>query len=195
MNEQYEKSNLYKITKASLSDIPSMLELNYKIYPAEWHVSEDYVMKIMKKNPEVYNVLNTDMGTKGIFSLFPLKKETYDSILKGELEESDLSEYILDYQEPKDVYLYLISLIVDIHDGNRKQFAKKIIQGIPEELRRLAKKGINVKEIGAIAISLDGEAILPKIGFNKDEDILALHNHKYPVFRASIEEITRAIVI
>ena len=193
--QSVNENSITDITKALPSDIYSMLELNYKIYPAEWHVSEEYVFNIMQKNPEVYNVLRTESGIKGIFSLFPLVKEDYESILKGELEETELSKLILDYKEPKEVYLYLISLIVDTYHVNRTNFAKKIIRGIPGELRRLKKKGITVKEIGAIAISGDGERVLPKIGFKHQNEILSLHNQKYPVFRASVEDVLESIII
>jgi hypothetical protein len=195
MDKKFDQSNNYRITKAVPSDIKSMLELNYKIYPAEWHVTEDYVKKIMKKNPEVYNVLNTELGTKGIFSLFPLTKETYESILQGDLEETDLSGKVLDYSKEKEVYLYLISIIVDIHDSDRKKYAKQIIQSIPFELKRLVTKGIKIKEIGAIAISPEGEKILPRIGFRKDNKIHSVHNKNFPVFRASVEDVITSIHI
>jgi hypothetical protein len=195
VNDNNKEYSVTDITKALPSDIYSMLDLNYKIYPAEWHVSEEYVLRIMQKNPEVYNVLRTDTGIKGIFSLFPLVKEDYESILKGELEEKELSEMVLDYKNPKEVYLYFISIIVDIYDVNRTHYAKRIIHGIPEELRRLEKKGIVVKEIGAVAISSDGERILPKIGFSKQKESLNLHNQKYPVFRASVGDVLKSITI
>lgn len=191
-NPQQPETN---IIKARLSDIKSMLDLNYKIYPAEWHVSEEYVHKIMKKNSEVYNILNSAEGTKGIFSLFPLERDIYEAILQGKLEETDLSEYILDYDKPKEVYLYLISLIVDIHDSNQKKYAKQIIRRIPFELKRLLTKGIKIKEIGAIAISPEGEKILPKIGFRQNDEILDNDNKKYPVFRASVEDVISSIIL
>jgi len=194
--EEGNKNNAHlrmDLKKADYRDIKSMLQLNYDIYPVEWHVDEAYVTKIMKKNPEVYNILSTEQGTKGIVSLFPLNKDIYESILQGKLEENDLSEYILDYSEPKEVYLYLISIIVDIHDSNRKKYAKKIIQSIPVELKRLLANGIEIKEIGAIAISPEGEKILHKIGFLLDENVLSLHNQNYPVFRASVTEVINSI--
>jgi hypothetical protein len=189
------ESTKLKVKKAEKQDIKSMLELNYKIYPPEWHVTEHYVKKIMSKNPEVYNILTTKDGTKGIVSLFPLNKDIYESILNGKIEEDDLSEYILDYFTPKEVYIYLISLIVDVFDPNRKTYAKNIIQSIPFELKRILAKGIDIKEIGAIAISPEGEKILPKIGFTQNKEVLSIYNQKYPVFRASVNDVISSINI
>jgi len=185
--------NNWTIKKADYSDIKSMLDLNYKIYPTEWHVSPEYVHKIMSKNPEVYNILDTEEGVKGIFSLFPLEKNIYEAILSGELEESELSEHILEYDKEKEVYLYLISLIVDIHDEERKSYAGQIIKGIPNELKRLEAKGITIREIGAIAISSDGENVLPKIGFKMQQENLSIYNHHFPVFRATVRDVIKAI--
>jgi hypothetical protein len=181
------------IKKARNCDVKEMLNLNYKIYPPEWHVDEEYVHKVLGKNPEVYNILYTEEGVKGIVSLFPLEKNIYESILKGEMDEADLSEYILDYSQPKDVYLYLISIIVDIYDINRKFYAKKLIQSIPKELERLNNKGINIKEIGAIAVSEEGEKILPKIGFKQDKEMLTLAQKNYPTFRTTVDKVINAI--
>lgn len=187
MNKQF------KVDKARKDDVTQMLDLNYKIYPPEWHVTPNYVEQIMEKNPLVYNILRTDKGIKGIVSFFPLEKKYYELVLKGELEEKDIAKYLLNYSTSKEVYLYLISIIVDIHDPMRKIYAKEIIQSIPTELKRIENSGVKVKEIGAIAISQEGEQILPKIGFRQDKNPLLLNNQEYPIFRASVEEVLNAI--
>ncbi|SFB09865.1 MULTISPECIES: hypothetical protein [unclassified Bacillus (in: firmicutes)] len=186
-------SHSFHVTKAEREDIKGMLDLNYKIYPEEWHVSEDYVAEIMDKNPEVYNVVKVNDEIKGIYSLFPLNQHTYEGILNGTLEEGNLSEHLLDYDSPKEVYIYFISLIVDIHDPMRKEFAKKIIRDIPKELQRLKEKGIEIKEIGAIAITEEGENVLTRIGFRKMKKPLDMYNNSYPVLRASVDDIIKNI--
>ena len=129
------------------------------------------------------------------FDLTELLKEKVIKV-EGEkilLNQNDLFNYILDYSYPKEVYLYLISIIVDIYDSNRKIYAKNIIQSIPKELERLKNIGIDIKEIGAIAISEEGEKILPRIGFKQDKQILTIYNHKYPVFRTTVDNILETI--
>jgi hypothetical protein len=183
----------WKVRKAQPDDIKGMLDLNYKIYPPEWHVSVEYVEQIMKRNPQVYNVLRTEEGIKGIFSLFPLSKEHYEQVLYGTLEENRLAEYLLDYTTPKDVYLYFISIIVDVFDPKRKMYAREIIKSIPEELKRIEEIGMNIQEIGAIAISPEGKQILPKIGFHQDESPIAVYEQEFPVFRAAAPDVLKAI--
>jgi hypothetical protein len=180
-----------EVTYARQEDIQGMLELNYKIYPKEWHVSPDYVQTIMKRNDKVYRVIHSYQEIKGIYSLFPLSKEIYDAVLTGKLDEKHLEKYILDYDTPKEVYIYLISIIVDIYDVNRKNYAKSIIKDIPHQLNTIEKMGIKIKEIGAIAISNYGEKILPKIGFQVQNETAIDTN--YPVYKAQKSEIIKAI--
>lgn len=182
------------VGKAAPKDVDAMLSLNYAIYPKEWHVTNNYVEQIMQKNSEVYNVLRTADGIKGIFSIFPLSKVIYEQILHGLLEEEKLSQCILSYDDPKHVCLYFISLIVDIHDPLRKQYAKSIIQAIPKELRRLEELGITIDEVGAIAISNDGNRILKRLGFTISEQV-EFFDQKLNVYRAQLDDIYNAIKI
>jgi hypothetical protein len=186
------KSQEWIVGKATTEDIDAMLSLNYAIYPKEWHVTRSYVEQIMQKNSQVYNVLRTCDGIKGIFSIFPLPKVIYEQILHGTLTEAELAQCILPYDHPKRVCLYFISLIVDIHDPLRKLHAKSIIQAIPEELRRLEKQGITVDEIGAIAITKDGNRILKRIGFTISDQVDCF-DQKFNVYRADLDDIYNAI--
>ncbi|MFC5713749.1 hypothetical protein ACFPU1_13240 [Thalassorhabdus alkalitolerans] len=175
-------------------DINEMLELNYKIYPKEWHVSKEYVLSIMERNPFVYRVYKENKQVKGIHSLFPLPKTVYEQVLTGEISEKDLYEHIIDYKKPGDVYLYLISIIVDIHSQKAKEYTKHLLYDMVSQLHWIEKQDQNIKEIGAIAISKDGERILQRIGFShshsmKEEGI------SYPVFRSSKESILQAVTL
>ncbi|MDN4068308.1 hypothetical protein QYF50_10450 [Paenibacillus vini] len=186
------ESSLYKVRKAVSSDINGMLALNYAIYPEEWHVDKGYVERNMQINDEVYNVLQASGGIKGIFSLFPLTRDDYESMLCGTLEEEELPRHLLPYDAPRHVCLYLISFIVDIHDPLRKAYAKALIQAIPDELRRLESEGIIVDEIGAIAITDDGRRVLKRIGFTAAEKV-DFFGQTFQVYRARPEDLYQAI--
>ncbi len=186
---QYNNHLKEGVVTAEVEDIESMLLLNDKIYPKEWHVSPGYIKGIMLRNPEVYKLFKTPAGVKGIYGLFPLSKKDYTAVLEGRMEESEVGEFILDYTNPTTVYLYLVTIIVDIHDARRKEYASKIIKDIPLELKRLKEKGMDIKEIGAFAVSPEGENVLPKIGFFHLGEKLMLNDMEYPVFRAKPENV------
>ncbi|MBP1950861.1 hypothetical protein [Virgibacillus litoralis] len=182
------------VTTATAIDIRGMLELNYKIYPEEWHVSAAYVEYILRANKDVYRVVKTGSDVKGIYSLFPFSKVNYEEILNGSLEEKKLGQYILDYDQEKEVYLYLISFIVDIYDNNSREYTKALLADMTKQLPYLASKGITINEIGAIGISDDGNRILERIGFTK-EKLVDVDGEKYPVFRVKVKTILDAILI
>ncbi|MGG3925477.1 hypothetical protein ABET51_05715 [Metabacillus fastidiosus] len=187
--KEYDNRLKEGVITAGLKDIESMLLLNDKIYPKEWHVSPEYIKEIMLRNPEVYKIFKTPAGVKGIYGLFPLSKTNYTAVLEGRIEETEIGEYLLDYTNPTTVYLYLVTIIVDVDDARRKEYASKIIKDIPLELKRLKEKGIDIKEIGAFAVSPEGEKVLPKIGFVHLGEKLMLNDMEYPVFRAKPEDV------
>ncbi|MED4534716.1 hypothetical protein [Metabacillus fastidiosus] len=187
--KEYDNRLKEGVITAGLKDIESMLLLNDKIYPKEWHVSPEYIKEIMLRNPEVYKIFKTPAGVKGIYGLFPLSKTNYTAVLEGRIEETEIREYLLDYTNPTTVYLYLVTIIVDVDDARRKEYASKIIKDIPLELKCLKEKGIDIKEIGAFAVSPEGEKILPKIGFVHLGEKLMLNDMEYPVFRAKPEDV------
>ena len=193
--KQYNHHLKEDVTTAGIEDIESMLSLNDKIYPKEWHVSPEYIKEIMLRNPEVYKILKTSDGVKGIYGLFPLNKEDYTAVLEGKLEEDVVGEFILNYRNPTSVYLYFVTLIVDIHDARRKEYARKLIEDIPLELKRLKDKGMDIKEIGAFAVSPEGEKTLPKIGFAYLGEKVVLNDKEYPVFRAKLDNVIHKIKI
>ncbi len=178
---------------ATKEHILGMLHLNYKIYPKEWHVSPQYVSSIMDKNDKVYRIILVDNEVKGIYSMFPLPKDIYNGVLKGQIEEKDLDKYILPYTSSNEVYLYFISMIVDTFDSNRKLYAKSLVKDIPNQLSNIEELGIKIKELGAIAISEEGEKIAPKIGFNFTNEYITYKNKKFPVFRGEKTDFLKAI--
>jgi hypothetical protein len=180
------------VTTAEQGDIAGMLELNYKIYPKEWHVSTDYVHNIMKINKEVYRVVKQGELVKGIYSLFPLEKSIYEKVLAGQIEEGQLDNYLLNYMAPKDVFLYFISFIVDIYDQNKKAYTKALLKDMRDRLNGFEAKGIKIMEVGAIAISEDGQRILRRIGFQL-VDRVSIEGEMYDILRASKDDIIKAI--
>ncbi len=177
-----------EVVTAGVEDAEGIAALNDAIYPKEWHVPPAYLTEIIMGNPEVYRIIKTPAGVKGIYGLFPLSKAHYTAVLAGKLEEDEVGKYILNYDEPKAVYLYFITLIVDIRDVERKKYASKLIKDIPVELKRLQEKGIDILEVGCFAVSPEGKKVVPKLGFTHSGE-MAMLNKEYPVFKAKPEQI------
>ncbi|KAA9029997.1 hypothetical protein [Niallia endozanthoxylica] len=191
---QYKNFKQAAMAAAILQDCESMAALNDKVYPKEWHVSPDLLKEILQVNPEIYRILKTPEGVKGMYSLIPLNQEAYSAVLEGRLSEYEIGEHLLTYNQPKEVYLYFITLIVDIHDDRCKEYASMVIKDIPNELVRLREKGIEIKEIGGFAVSSEGAKVLPKMGFTNEGETVIQNGQEYPVFRAKPEQVIKSIV-
>ena len=192
------KSNLeiapeeLSITQATFKDVESMLALNYRVYPKEWHVSKDFVLEVLKKNPDVYNLIKSHNDVKGITTFLPLDERIYNKVLEGKIHERELHKYILSYNDPKDVFLYFISMIVDISEPNYKTYSKPLILNIPEQLKSIQDKGMTIKGIGAIAISQEGISISNRMGF-EFEHYISENNQQYPVYQTSYQKLIQNI--
>ena len=54
---------------------------------------------------------------------------------------------------------------------------------------------MDIQEIGAFAVSPEGEKVLPKIGFVHSEEKVILNDMEYPIFRAKPENVIDKIKI
>ena len=54
---------------------------------------------------------------------------------------------------------------------------------------------MEIKEIGAFAVSPEGEKVLPKIGFDYLGEKVMLNDKEYPVFRAKPDNVIDKIKV
>lgn len=182
-----------QIDYATEKDTRGIEQLESSIYTEDWLVPSDFQERVLNKNRYTDRVLHTPSGIKGVYSFFALDKNTYEKVLSGDIDEKDLPNYLLDYDSNKDVYLYVATIIVDIHDTkNRKDYTKALIRDIPSHLGFIKSKNVNIKEIGAIAITPNGFRICERIGFKYDTD-LKYHGTTNKVMRASLRDIHKNI--
>ncbi len=175
-----------KVRKGEIKDIFEALRLEYRIYPRQWHVTTKYVRDILKQNNNVFRVLEINHSLKGHYSFLPLEKEQYEKVLNGELDEKNLDQWILKYDQPKEVYLYWTTVMIDLNDSNRKQLAKCLINDIPDYLESLREKGMTIKEIGGIFISIEGERLAKRFGLKFTNTIQYIDDKVYPIYRGTI---------
>ncbi|KNY30279.1 hypothetical protein [Pseudobacteroides cellulosolvens] len=178
------------ITNATAQDVHDMLQLDYKYFPEEWHLSEEWVKEAIQINPNIYRVIKSNGQIKGYYCFYPISRGPYEKLLSGVIHECDLLDYLHDYMNPCEVYLYLLSIIVDINDPIHKSYTRQLIKDIPKLLDIINSKGITVKEIGAIAISDDGVRILRKMGLTETDNLSMQMATKFIVYRGKLPGLT-----
>lgn len=179
------------VRTATVEDVDGMMALDYRYYPEEWRVDKEYVRGEFQKGHPMARVLETPNGIKGYYAYLPFTKVTYEQMLNGEIHEGEP----FDYNFTTEVYLYHISFIVDIEDECSKSYTKALIHDMVHYLKSITEKGMVIKELGAIAISDGGKRILEKIGYHHHGQKLKYEGREYPIYRAQLEDIIKAIRI
>jgi len=150
-----------KVRFATPSDFDRLLELD-SIYPVEWQVTKSFVEEAWGKNSEIYRVLEFNNEIQGFLAFFPVEKEKYEQLFDGTIDELILCQYILPYEQDKEVYLYLANIIVNTKHELKGEFARVMINEISKEIQRIRNSGCLVKEVGAIGITKEGNRVLSK---------------------------------
>lgn len=174
-----------KVRTGNIADLKDVLQLEYRLYPKQWHVSEKFVKEVLTRNEEIIRVLDVNGAIKGHYAFLPLEKAVYEKVLHGEMDEKELADYILDYKEPKNVFLYWTTVMVDTKDPLRTQLAKNLLSDIPYYLQDLKEKGIHVIEIGGIFISEQGIRVAQRFGMKQTGAITYTDGETYPIYRAA----------
>ncbi|RXT03785.1 hypothetical protein [Ammoniphilus sp. CFH 90114] len=181
------------VRTATTEDVEKMMSLDYRIYPKQWHIELEAVKQNFRRGTQLGRVVITEEGIKGYFAHLPLPRDAFEKVLRGELKEGDLANYVLHYDKEKEVYLYSVSFIVDIEDEHRKSYSRALIRDMPYFFGSLAEAGVIIKELGAIVISPDGKRLLESIGYHHDGQMLSYEGEEYPIYRAQVADIVDSI--
>ncbi|GAA3325331.1 hypothetical protein GCM10020331_056770 [Ectobacillus funiculus] len=105
-----------------------VLQLEHRLYPRQWHVSEEFAKEVLTRNEDIIRVLDVHGVVKGHYAFFTIgKKEIYEKkFFTGKWMRKRLLTMFLDYKKPRNVFLYWTTVMVDIKDPLRAQLAKKI---------------------------------------------------------------------
>lgn len=182
----------YIVRKGVLPDADKLLELDSVFFPQDWLVPTDFVEKLLKKNDKVYRVLQAGEKIKGFYALIPLNRESYFSILKGEILESDLYKHVIPYHSNQPIYLYLLTIISDQRDPLPGRYTRALLKDLSNFLTLLKNENITVCEIGSIAITSKGLKLAYKLGF---EEFLLVDDLKeeYQTFVTTSDKLIQAV--
>lgn len=169
---------------ATLKDIPAIADIDERTFnadkkekaePKEAYIRwiEEIYCKWLQKNPETFFVLrNTANKTVGFASLVPIKKNTMDRFVRGEIKMGEIPLDDIEMFEPgKPIHLYVVALCIDpIYKGAAKvTYGQQMIEKLFDFLFNLAKRGVEIETITARNEKgkPDGRNLLNKLGFSQ----------------------------
>lgn len=153
------------------SDLPYLLAFDLEMYGIENTVDISITHKWWKKNPNACLVLFNSQDRREVWggiTIMPMEEETILKLLRGDIEERDITaDDILAYEPGKQYYGYIASAVVK--PEHRASFVKLIwtvfdfwCDNYPD---------IQIKKLYAYAISDHGYDLIKKLFFSPRYDI------------------------
>ncbi len=165
---------------ATPEDLPAIAAIDEKTFNAgkeDAEPKEAYLRWIehlyrrwMTKNPHVFFVLrNSARKVVGFAALVPLKKETLDRFVRGEIRMAAIASADVELFEPgKPLHLYVIALCIDplYKATTKEQYGAMMVRGLFTHLLELAQRGVEIETITARneKDKPDGKRLLQRLG-------------------------------
>jgi hypothetical protein len=165
---------------ATPEDLPAIAAIDEKTFnagkedaePKETYLRwiEQLYLRWMTKNPHVFFVLrNSARKVVGFAALVPLKKETLDRFVRGEIGMAAIAPDDVELFEPgKPLHMYVIALCIDpaYKATTKEQYGAMMVRGLFTHLLELAQRGVEIETITARneKDKPDGKRLLQKLG-------------------------------
>jgi hypothetical protein len=147
---------------ARLYDIDEIVKLDESVFDKHEIIDRNKFFEWHNKNPKIFTCLVDDNKVAGYFSILPLKKESLDKFLAGEVcEKSFTSNDILQYKDAighcRDFYFFSIA----INSNGRKLFLRYFLNEIAKELQA----NNNSRNLYVTAAKNEGRALIERFNF------------------------------
>ncbi len=124
----------------------------------------------MAKNPQVFFVLrNSANKVVGFAALLPMKKETMDRFVTGEIGMADIpSDDVELFEAGKPLHVYIVALCIDpaYKATTKEEYGAMMVRGLFAHLLEIAQRGVEIETITARneKDKPDGKRLLQKLG-------------------------------
>lgn len=177
-------------------DYEFLLELDKKVYPTEFPVTEDIVASWYQKNPEFGLIFEEGLNIEGMCIAIPLNRNGWEGLTSGKLLESELDENTI-YDSARDDEMGIHIYHIEKFDYEKKDFHKKALKGLSKLISSMKGENPKFKVIGfsALCVTLQGiELFYNKFNcgekeFLNNEHILEKGNRKIVIESDSNSEI------
>jgi hypothetical protein len=159
-------------------DIRATLRINASLFGASAKFTEDQLVEFrrawLKKNPDIYRVLEIDGEVVGFIFAMPLPMPVIDRILLSEIRVGDISiEDLQEYrpgQPPVYVYLQTLGLHAKIQGGEKYFAGSYLIAGMERLITDIGSQGVEVGGIFTRSDEADGLKMIGGMGFEEMPD-------------------------
>lgn len=122
---------------------------------------------VFRKDPESWRlIVYRKKVIVGYFSAFSLTDECFEGILSGRVTDSEINpEAIRIIDQPGRHKVYVCSIIsLEDHDTDQIKVRNLVVDAFAKHVLGLAKRGVEIEKVCALATNEDGERICRKFG-------------------------------
>ena len=156
-------------------DIRATLRINASLFGSSQKYTEDQLVEFrrawLKKNQDIYRILEIDGEVLGFIFAMPLPKRVIDRVLSGEIKVGDISlEDLQEYkpnQSPVDVYLQTLGLHKKIQGGDKVFAGTYLIAGMERLITDIGEHGVEIGSIFTLSDEADGVRMAAMLGFDE----------------------------
>ena len=150
---------------AKPNDIDKIVKLDKTVFSESEIINKDILFEWHKKNSKIFTCLLQGSEVVGYFSILPLKSETLNRFVTGEIREEDFTSS--DILRPKDAVegcrdLYFFSIAITRE--YRRLFLRSFLDEIARELHR-SQCGNGLKKIYVTAATQEGKSLIRRFKF------------------------------
>jgi hypothetical protein len=175
---------MISVVNSTLEEIAEICRLDTLAFSEMWDIPLIEYQTAWIHNKEIYRYIKDDDKIVGYHFAAPFPQEIYDQILSGRLEERYALPFIYNYEDVKEVCLYLYAIVVDIALEKNKEYSKLLVQDLAKIIARLEARGIEVKDFGFMAITDAGIRLAERMGLTYIEDLESAEEPNPKVFRS-----------
>lgn len=164
----WRKNPVSTFRPATEQDITPIMEINRRVFPADGLPLYSTWKIWIEQDPECLHVLvNTEGITVGYIALLPMRSAALDAFIRAELPVDNIGpEHLETFRPGTPLHLYVMSLAVDSQYGEqaRGEYSMRLFKGVFSFFLSLARRGIEITDITARALSRDGLRVVRKLG-------------------------------
>jgi hypothetical protein len=146
------------LRKITNKDYNLILELDKKVYPTKYPVTDSVISSWYINNPEFGMIYGDEGKIAGVCIIIPLNKDGWGKLISGELSESGMdNKTIFDNKRDKELGIHIYH--IEKFDAKLKNFHRIVLKDLSNIINNLKKSNRELKVVGFSAMCVTKQGI------------------------------------
>jgi hypothetical protein len=166
--------------KATTDDIEAIYDVAVSLWGTAGTIGIETRRKWYQSNSDIDYVVKQDGIIVGFVSLMPLKHETIEKLMSGDIRGWDItSDDVLPFTPGASLECFVMAIAVRSGVKKAEKYGMRLLIGAIHTLGELAKNGITIDKIYATSITPDGIKACRDLGFEELESLPGMSRKRF----------------